>query len=322
LPLEGQPADFIGAVGDFELNVGTSKSSLKANESTQLKVAISGKGNLKLFEIPKVVTPKELEVYTPEHKENLTISRSGIKGMRGKVYDQYTVVPQYKGKYKIPPVSFSYFNPKEEKYHTLTSKEVFVNVTEGKELVTNSDALVGEPSANKQKVVASNDNFRYIQNSTTFIAVKSEDFFKSTLFYLLLLLPLLAIPLGILFGKNQKARANDLIGNRTRKADKLARRYLSQAKKQLGVKEAFYIALEKALHNYLKAKLHIETSEISKERITELLDKKGVNREIISSFITVLDDCDFARYAPVTDVMMNEEYDKAKEVITKLDKQL
>lgn len=321
LPLEGKPANFIGAVGDFKLSVASSKSSLKANESTQLKVSVKGRGNLKLFELPKVETPKELEVYTPEHKEKLSTTARGIKGLAGEVFDQYTLVPQYKGKYKIPSVAFSYFNPKEEKYYTLQSDEVFVNVTEGKELVTNSDVISTESSI-KQKVVSADTNFRYIQTKTSFLAKEEKDFFKSTLFYVLLLLPLLVIPIAILLGKKQKARANDLIGNRTRKADKLARKYLSQAKKQLGKKEAFYIALEKALHNYLKAKLHIETSEISKDRIKVLLTKKGVEETTITEFIAVFDDCDFARYAPVTDVMMSKEFDKAKEVITKLDKQL
>jgi len=320
LPLEGKPADFNGAVGDFELSVGTSKESLKANESTQLKVSISGKGNLKLFEIPKVVTPQELEVYTPEHKENLRTSVSGTKGLKGEVYDQYTVVPQYKGKYKIPPVSFSYFNPKDKKYYSLVSENVVVNVTEGKELISNSDQLI--PGTTKQVVVSANKSFRYIQTKTNLASLEKEDFFKSNLFYLLLLLPMLAIPTAIVVGKKKKERANDLIGNRTRKADKLARKYLSQAKKQLGKKEAFYIALEKALHNYLKAKLQLETSEISKERISELLHKKEVNADTIARFIAVLDDCDLARYSPVTSGMMEEEFSKAKEVITKLDKQL
>ncbi|MFC2110272.1 BatD family protein [Bacteroidota bacterium] len=324
LPLEGKPADFAGAVGDFKLAVGTSKETLKANESTQLKVSITGRGNLKLFEIPKVQTPKELEVYTPEHKENLRTAISGLKGMRGEIYDQYTVVPQYKGKYKIPSVSFSYFNPNEEKYYTLQSDEVFVHVTEGKELVTNSDAtgINNGGRSIKQEVVAAENNFRYIQTKTSLQTPDEKDFFKSNLFYLLLLLPIVVIPMGILIGKKQKQRANDLIGNRTRKADKLARKYLSQAKKQLGKKEAFYIALEKALHNYLKAKLHVETSEISKDRISDLLTKKGVESDTIISFTKVLDNCDFARYAPATSVTMNDDFDKAKQVITKLDKQL
>ena len=74
--------------------------------------------------------------------------------------------------------------------------------------------------------------------------------------------------------KQHKKRSNDTVGNKTRKAERLAKKYLSKAQKQLGKKEAFYEALERALHNYLKAKLGIETSEISKERITEILEDK------------------------------------------------
>ena len=92
--------------------------------------------------------------------------------------------------------------------------------------------------------------------------------------------------------------------------------------KQLGKKEAFYISLEKALHNFLKAKLQVETSEISKDKISEILSKRNVDASIIKDFIDVLDDCDFARYTPTTDVMMQEEYQKAVTVLTNIDKQL
>jgi hypothetical protein len=322
VPLKGKPANFIGAVGDFKLEVGTSKAVLKANESAQLKVKVSGRGNLKLFEIPSIKTPKELEVYTPEHRENLKTTATGIKGLRGEVYDQYTIVPAYKGKYKIPSVSFSYFNPKEKKYHSLVSDEVIVSVLEGKELPTNSDRILGNEGVQKQEVLASKNSFRYVQTKTQFVASEKEDFFQSKRYYVFLLLPLLLIPIVMFVGKKQKQRTNDLMGNRIRKADKLARKYLSQAKKQLGKKEAFYIALEKALHNYLKAKLQVETSDISKDKIVQILGEKGVDQAVVSDFIQVLDDCDFARYAPVTAVMMNDEFDKAKEVIAKLDKQL
>ncbi len=107
-----------------------------------------------------------------------------------------------------------------------------------------------------------------------------------------------------------------------RKADRLAKKYLSEAKKQLGTKEAFYVALEKALHNYLKAKLSIETSDISKEKITELLKNKLINNNDINSFIQVFNSCDMARYSPVSDVEMKDDYEKAKLVITQIDKQL
>ena len=177
-------------------------------------------------------------------------------------------------------------------------------------------------SSAKQLVVATDNNFRYILNDTNFNAIKKEVFFKSNLFYSLLFLPFLAIPFGIFIGKRKAKRDGDVAGKRFRKADKLARKYLSQAKKQLGKKEAFYISLEKALHNFLKAMLNIETSDISKEKITELLLRRNVDSETVKEFMDVLQDCDFARYTPTTDTMMKDEFDKAKLIIAKIDKQI
>ena len=314
LPLEGKPANFAGAVGDFNFSVALSKDILKANETSQVQVKISGKGNLKLFELPTVETPAELEMYQPERKERVRVNASGISGA---VTDTYTVVPLYKGKYKIPSISFSYFNPKEKKYKTIATEDFFVDVQEGKELIT-----LDTSSVRKQEVISTGKNFRYIATKTNFITAKKIDFFKSNLFYVLFLLPLIAIPIGVFIGKKNEERNNDILGNKTRKAEKLAKKYLSKAQKQLGKKEAFYEALERALHNYLKAKLGVETAEISKERITEILKGKNVEATAIHQFIEVLKNSDFARYTPFTATEMKEEFERAKAVIVQLDKQL
>ncbi|WGH74919.1 BatD family protein [Tenacibaculum tangerinum] len=315
LPLKNKPEDFTGAVGEFSFDVSLSKNTLKANESSQIKVSVSGKGNLKLFELPKIETPKELEVYQPERKENVRITGTGLSGS---VTDNYTVVPEFKGKYKIPSTSFSYFNPKENVYQTISTDDLYVDVLEGKEIPTNSDLN----AVAKQAVKVTGNDFRYIQTTTDLQAVKTDDFFKSILFYILLLLPILAIPIGIFIKKKKEEREGDVLGNKLRKADKLAKKYLSEAQKQLGNKEAFYEALERALHNYLKAKLRVETSDISREKITDLLLDKNIDKEVIHQFIEVLNHCDFARYTPITNVQMKEEYEKAKQVITQLDRQL
>jgi hypothetical protein len=315
LPEKGKPIDFSGAVGEFKLNVTTDKNVLKANEAAQIKVEVTGRGNLKLFDIPKITTPKQLEIYTPEHKEQVNTS---LIGLRGSISDTYTVVPQFKGKYKIPAVTFSYFNTKEKKYETLKTKDIIVEVTEGKKIPSITDTIENK---NKKRVVE-NNSFRFITLNTQFEPKEKEVFLYSTKFYWLLLLPFLAIPIGMFIGKKREERANDVFGNRIRKADRLAKKYLSEAKKQLGKKEDFYIALEKALHNFLKAKLFVETSDISIEKITELLLNKKVDKEIVNEFIEVLTDCDFARFTPTSNVMMENEFEKAKKVITKLDKHL
>ena len=315
LPLEGKPMDFAGAVGDFKFNVTLSKEVLKANESSQIKVMVSGKGNLKLFELPEITTPVELEKYQPERKEKVRVNSSGISGS---VSDLYTVVPQYKGKYKIPNISFSYFNPKEKKYHTILAEDFFVNVLEGKEL----KPIVNSSTVLKQNVVSTGKNFRYIQTKSNFKPKNINDLFKSNLFYVLLLLPLLTIPIVILIAKRNDKKNSDLIGNKLRKAERLAKKYLSEAKKQLGKKEAFYEALERALHNYLKAKLGIETADISGDKITEILKNKNINSTTINEFVEVLKQSDFARYTPISNSEMKEEFERAKQVIVELDKQL
>ncbi|MDP2089324.1 MAG: BatD family protein [Flavobacteriaceae bacterium] len=314
LPTEEKPENFTGAVGDFQFKVTKNKEILKANETAQIMVEVSGKGNFKLFEIPKITTPAELEVYTPEYKENLQTTLNGISG---KVYSQYTVIPQFKGKYKIPNLSFSYFNPSEKKYHTINVPDMFVEVVEGKEL-PGSDTLF----AHKQQVQVSGNSFRYIQTKTSFEPLKKETFFLSIWFYLWLLLPLAVIPIGMILNRYNENRSKDLVGSKKRKADKLAKKYLSTAKKELGKKESFYIALEKALHNFLKAKLAIETAEISQDKITEILIEKGVAKASIDDLMAVLNDCDFARYTPSSDVKMKEEFDRAVEIIAVIDKQL
>ncbi|MGB6154221.1 MAG: BatD family protein, partial [Pricia sp.] len=316
LPEKGKPANFSGAVGKFDFSVTTSKNALNASESLQAKVTVSGKGNLKLFQLPEPNLPSALEVYEPEFEESV---RTTLSGTQGTVSNNYTIVPSFKGKYPIPSISFSYFDPNTESYHTLTSNEILVNVKEGP-LGANVTSDASDSSGKRS--VNTGDQFNFIKLNPNLSTIGEHHFFGSTRFYLWLLMPLLLIPLAIIFGKKREAIAGDVAGNRIRRANKLARKYLSKARKELGHKEPFYIALEKGLHNYLKAKLKIETSEFSKERIASLLDEKQVDNTTKDGFISLLKNCEMARYSPFSEVQMQQDYDGASEVISQLDKQL
>lgn len=319
LPDEGKPDNFSGAVGDFKFNVITSKTELNASESLQARVEVTGNGNLKLFELPTLRLPNSLEVYEPEHNENVN---TNLSGMYGSISDGYTIIPQYKGKYPIPSISFSYFDPKAESYKTVSSGEIVINVLEGPVNTTNSDNNITSNNNGKQDVVLNGDQFAYVKTDANLKPVSTSYFFKSSAFWTSLLLPFLAIPLALVYHKKKEERNADVFGNKIRKADRLAKRYLSEAKKSLGHKEAFYIALEKALHNYLKAKLHIETSEFSKEKIQILLTEKAVNGDSIQEFVNILEHCELARYTPITNVEMQQDYDKAATTISIIDKEL
>ena len=318
LPEAGKPSDFYGAVGDFEFNLSTSKSELNANESMQAKISVSGNGNLKLLTLPKLTLPNSLEVYEPEHNENV---RTNLSGMQGEVSDSYTIVPQYKGKYPIPTVSFSYFDLKTQTYKRISSTETIINVLEGPVYGASDNNLITQ-GAEKQRVVLNNNQFAFIKTEPNFISKTQQSFFKSKAFWASLLTPLLAIPLAIVFRRKKEQRAGDVVGNRLRKADRLAKKYLGEAKKGLGQKEAFYVALEKALHNYLKAKLNIETSDLSKDKIRLLLHDRQVKEDGVNDFESILENCELARYTPITTVTMQQDYEKAASTINLIDKQI
>ena len=315
LPEAGKPKDFSGAVGKFNFKVTPSRTGLKFGESLNLNVSVTGTGNLKLFGLPKPEVPSTLEMYDPEHSENVT---TPLTGMTGSIADKYTIIPQSKGNFPIKPMHFTYFDLSSGTYKTITSPSIMLNVLDGPGL-SNAAPIV----AGTSKVpTTSNKAFAYIKQKTNLKPVVSKDFLGSGLFYSLMILPFLGIPALILFRKRKEADDADIIGNKKKKSNALAKKYLSEAQKQINNKEPFYIALEKAMHNFLKAKLSMETSDMSKDKIKEILLSRSVHAETVSDFINLTENCDFARYAPSTSVTIQQDYDKAVEIISNLEKQI
>jgi hypothetical protein len=316
LPEAGKTEDFSGAVGRFNFKVTPSRTGLKFGESLDLDVAVTGTGNLKLFSLPKPVVPSTLEMYDPQHSEKVT---TPLSGMTGSIADKYTIIPQSKGNFPIKPMRFTYFDLGSGSYKTITSPEIMLNVLDGPG-VANSGTTT--PSGTTKVPVTVNKSFAYIKQKTTLKSVKSNDFLGSGLFYSLMILPFLGIPALVFFRKRKEAEDADVVGNKKRKTNALAKKYLSEAQKQIQHKEPFYIALEKAMHNFLKAKLSIETSEMSKDKISEILLTRNADESTIKEFILLTESCELARYAPSTSVAIQQDYDKAVEIISILEKQL
>jgi hypothetical protein len=314
LPEKGKPEGFSGAVGSFDFKLKTNKKELKTSEAFEVNLEVSGNGNLKLFKLPALILPSALEVYEPEHIEKV---RTLVSGMRGRITDSYTVVPNDPGSYPIPSVSFSYFDLKSKRYKTLRSERLIITVNAGAEQSNRP-----EGKTNKNTNVADVKQFQPFRTTANFSPVNSKLFFRSFLFWVLLLGPFLLIPAFLFFIRSRKARALDVVGNKIRRTNRLARKYLSEAKNSLGQKDQFYNALERALHNYLKSKLRIETSDFSKDKVRELLNDKKIGLTDLEGFVSVLTSCEIARYTPLSSVDMENDFEKAAQVIIKLDKQL
>ena len=316
LPEAGKPADFSGAVGKFDFKVIPSKTNLKNGESLDLSVSVSGSGNMKLFTLPKPVVPNALEMYDPVHNEKVNTS---LSGMTGKIADNYAIIPQFKGNYPIKPMQFSYFDLGSGTYKTIRSPEIMINVLEGP---TANDSNLAATTGIEKNKISTSEQFKFIKLKTALSSVQNDDFLGSKAFYALLFFPFLALPLLVLLKKKKEAIAGDVLGNRVKATNRLAKKYLSEAKKQINNKEPFYVALEKAMHNFLKAKLHIETSEMSKSNIQELLLSRKANSETVTEFITLTENCELARYALTSSSTIQNDFDKAVSIISDLEKQI
>lgn len=316
LPENGKPESFNGAVGDFTMTVVSNKDQLDARESLEINVEISGNGNLKLFRPPKLHFPPTFEVYDPEFKDRTTTTE---KGMRGSISESYTLIPQYQGNYNIDPIEFSYFDPITETYKILRSDPLQIEVERGPMAQTGTS---GTAIPLKQPVELTQQQFKYIKLRPGLKSQESGHFFMSPLFWTLLVSPLLAIPLFILVVKKQRRSAADLEGQRLKVASKLAKKYLSEAKKNMGSDKLFYESLERALHNYLKAKLHLETTDFSKDNIKEILFEKKVSEHHATEFINLIQSCEFARYAPTSQGAIETDYQKAIQILSNIDKQI
>lgn len=320
LPNQGRPDNFSGAVGNFELLVNTTKKELLISEAFQLNIEIKGKGNFNLFNFPSINLPATLEVYEPERIEKL---KTNFQGINGSLKDQYTVVPSSPGKYAIPKISFTYFDPKDTSYKTKTSSINYVNVKGS--IINNS---INEN--NNQTTNYNNTNrLNLIEYGNTSFKTKSEFekinkliFFKSSLFWILLFGPfvIMSILLIIMSILNKKKKDQNWI--RSNHAKKLGKKYLLDAKKNIDNKNKFYEALDKALMNYLKSILLFDNSEYNAKQIRNSLENRSINIKTIDALEEIFNNCQMARYTPFDHVDMEKDYLKSLDIISLIDKEI
>ncbi|HEY4799430.1 MAG TPA: BatD family protein, partial [Bacteroidia bacterium] len=317
LPESGKPENFPGAVGNFSMNATIDKEKVKANEGVNLKITINGKGNLKLIDAPKINLPDEIESYDPKTNENISIVNGGVSG--SKTFE-YLLIPRHEGTYTIPSWKFTYFDPEKKTYVSLPSKEFEIKVEKGTGNAATSAPVI--TSAVKEEVKMYGNDIRYIKTGNIHLSERDRYFFGSPAFIAEFAIPPFLLLVFLLLRKEYIRRNSDLVFVKKRKASRLAKKQLAQAEKfmQANDKENFFINILLSLYNYSGNKMNIPVSELSKENVISLLQKRNVADDIISELIKLLDECEFARYAPgLQSGELQEVYNRAETIITKIE---
>ncbi len=311
----GKPADFSGGVGEFNISSSINSKELKTNDAITIKLVISGTGNLKLISNPEIKFPDDFEVYDPKVDNQVRLTREGLTG--NKVIE-YLAIPRHAGTYKIPGVSFSYFDIRSKSYKTLKTEDYVVNVEKG---AGNADQVIAN-FTNKEDLKVLGEDIRYIKQNEVTLQPKGSFFYGSMTYWLFYIIPALAFIIFFIIYRKQAAENANVAKMRTKKANKVATKRMKLAGKLLSEnkKDAFYDEVLKALWGYISDKLNIPVSRLSKDNIEEKLRNHGVNEELIKEFLNALNDCEFARFAPGDENQaMDKVYSSSIEVISKME---
>ena len=311
----GKPTNFLGGVGEFNISSSINSKELKTNDAITIKLVISGTGNLKLISNPEIKFPDDFEVYDPKVDNQVRLTKEGLTG--NKVIE-YLAIPRHAGTYKIPGVSFSYFDIRSKSYKTLNTEDYVINVEKG---AGNADQVIAN-FTNKEDLKVLGEDIRYIKQNEVTFQPKGSFFYGSMSYWLFYIIPALAFILFFIIYRKQAAENANVAKMRTKKANKVAIKRMKLAGKLLSEnkKDAFYDEVLKALWGYISDKLNIPVSRLSKDNIEEKLRNHGVSEELIKEFLNALNDCEFARFAPGDENQaMDKVYSSSIEVISKME---
>ena len=311
----GKPTNFLGGVGEFNISSSINSKELKTNDAITIKLVISGTGNLKLISNPEIKFPDDFEVYDPKVDNQVRLTKEGLTG--NKVIE-YLAIPRHAGTYKIPGVSFSYFDIRSKSYKTLNTEDYVINVEKG---AGNADQVIAN-FTNKEDLKVLGEDIRYIKQNEVTFQPKGSFFYGSMSYWLFYIIPALAFILFFIIYRKQAAENANVAKMRTKKANKVAIKRMKLAGKLLSEnkKDAFYDEVLKALWGYISDKLNIPVSRLFKDNIEEKLRNHGVSEELIKEFLNALNDCEFARFAPGDENQaMDKVYSSSIEVISKME---
>lgn len=303
---EPKPANFSGAVGRFSADARLVGNSFKTNDPGTYILNISGSGNIKYLTAPDIKFPSEFEMYTPKTDIKAEVAGATVSGTF-KV--DYTFIPQSVGDFEIQPAEFVYFDPSTGRYETIKLPGKKMHVAKGL-----------DAPASKTKASKLTDILPIIENDDT------SDFdhtpviltFGYWVVYIILTLGLVAVI--IIYRRNIK-RSSDIIGRRLAKAGKVARRRLKRANGYMlrHDSDKFYEEMLRAMWGYLSDKLVIPVSQLNRDNIQTELTKYGADEQLQSSIISILDDCEMARYTPESSSQLNAVYDRAAAAIDSME---
>ncbi len=315
---DGKPTGFSGGVGQFKFHVDVTPNETTVDNSVQVRVSVEGQGNLKILTMPKPQFHQDFDTFDPSSKNDVNPCSGGFTGKRT---DEYLIIPRRDGQFEIPQIQFSYFDPQKGQYVKLTQGPFTINVAKGDGKSNGQSGTISFAGSGPEKITYTGSDLRYLHKMEGTDG-KNDFFVLSGLFWALTLLPIAVLAaLTVVYRKRMYDNANVSLV-KSRKANKTARKRLKQAARYIKEENraAFFDEVMRALWGYLSDKLTLSLSELTKDNARDKMAEHGVEPEAADEFMSLLEECEFARYAPAeVSSTMDEVYNKAADVIEKIE---
>lgn len=315
----GAPASFKGAVGNFKMEASIDKTETTANQALLYSLTISGKGNLKLLEEPKINFPPDFDKYDPKVNDNIQTTATGSSGSKK---FEYAIIPRSAGSFNIEGTEFTFFDPAKGAYTTLRSNDLTITVEKDPYGSTAQSTTGPVQGVNQENIRRLGNDIVFIKTAPLSLQAMDDVFFGSGRFWLIIGALLVAALLAWLVLRKQVKERSNVALMRNKKANKMAKQRLKKSAKLLKEddEKGFYEEISRATWGYVGDKLNIPAASLSRDNVQGKLLARNVPQEDVDLLLKVMDDCEYARYAPGSGhSAMEHIYNDTINVISKIE---
>jgi hypothetical protein len=293
LPAENVPADFNGAVGDYQLTATVGPTNLAVGDPVTVRVQISGRGALDAIQLPDQSALRDFKIFPPTSK----VENSDRLGLEGTKTFEEIVAPQNSDVRAWPQFSFSFFNPDDGKYHTLTQPAVPLAVLPaGATVMPTIAATKNSTSENQtpQDILPIKENLGALEKN-------SAPLISQPAFLALQSLPVITFLAAFIWRKRADNLANNPRLRRKISVEKLVQTGIAdlQTFAAQNNSEEFFALLFRLLQEQLGEKLDCPATAITENVVEENSILRGANETTRNNLRELFQLCNQARYTPV-----------------------
>ena len=293
LPLEGQPADFTGAVGTFEVHVEAEPRQVQVGDPVTVRVEVVGIGNVQAIPAPDL-SPSGFTVYEPNTEMEEGRVAGDLYGGRRKL--EYILIPDRGGRLEIPALSISYFDPKTSRYQTASSAPIEV-LSQGSDAVGDEEPAYG---LTRHEIEELGRDIRHIKPDVEHLGAPST-LYRSVGYWLAHALLPIAYAALLLWQRHARRLEGDVAYARRRRARRELTRRLQAARGRVGSAEGFHAALQEAVVAFIADQLNRPVPGLTRDVCRHELAAHGVSAALVERVDAILEVCEFGRYAPGAD---------------------